>query len=327
MDRVDGGASLWRRVVREYTASPDHLTTSGDSRRRSSVATSRIRVSSTRLATVECTFDLSDVSSRVAPASWTAQRQVSGLEEEREKGFRHERTREQDAMRHRTLHPLGSWAMLATCVAGQATATTVVNVGDGSTPTVAELGLTFSGTVNQPLQGAALKIQQGPAGMGGFLTGPFAAQQLTPPTNNQYALANAPIVGAYDPSFTFDFSIADEGNTSPNAFGDDIIIKYALFSTAPANGLLYRYAWRGVYDSDGETYTFSRAFDSTNGFAGSSYQGDWWEDPNADWGLVWDDTIDGTFESLNASVVPGSGLAALGTAGLAGLARRRRSAC
>jgi len=85
MDRVDGGASLWRRVVREYTASLGHRTTSGDSGCRSPIATSRIRVLSTRVAAVEGTLDLSDVSLRVAPAIWTAQFEGSGLEEERER--------------------------------------------------------------------------------------------------------------------------------------------------------------------------------------------------------------------------------------------------
>ena len=204
-------------------------------------------------------------------------------------------------------------------VAGVAFTTLMVAVVPASATTV-QLGLNYSSAFG-PIAGHALKIERGPAQMGGFLTGPFAARQLgSPYAPSQYAFATPPVTGNYEPDFTFNFEVNVPGG--PDPLNSEIIIKYVLFGGSNGGQLTYRYTWSGTWD--GSQYNFVRAFDSVNGFAGSSHTGNWWEDPNANWGLVWVNNPDGTFAQLQASVVPGTGIAALGTAGMAGLGRRRR---
>ncbi len=188
------------------------------------------------------------------------------------------------------------------------TLATAIAMASATMASADTLGLSFSGTNGQTVIGHALKIYSGPAGMAGFMSGPFAAQQITPPFNSQFAFATGSHSGAFD--FTFDFNIVP---SSPE-YTNDIIIKYAAFTGD--SSFLYRHAWRGTYDAGSNTYSFATAF--------SSSTASWWTDPNLDWSLVWTPNDTGTFTDMQNLVVPGPmGVAAIAGLGLAGRRRRR----
>ena len=194
----------------------------------------------------------------------------------------------------------------------------------GQPQTVVTLGLQFSGTINQSIAGAALKVQYGPAGNNGFQSGPFPVLFFPQPMSTQYAAAKASVAGAVDPSTSFNLALANEGNSGQNAWGQDIVIKYALFRS---NGsFAYRHAWKGTYDAASSSYTFQTVFFYGGGIgtSGGTPTDGFASTPNFDWGWVYTNENDMTWAQLQSAAVPAPGAAAL--VGLAGVfaGRRRR---
>lgn len=93
----------------------------------------------------------------------------------------------------------------------------LVGYGPVANAGVVTLGIDFTNDFTWN-GGHAVKIERGPAEMGGFLTGPFTSQTLSPPFNSQFAFASGSFT-SQQLDFTFNFTVDDFGRPGADALG------------------------------------------------------------------------------------------------------------